>query len=236
MRRKWYVQLAVVLLWLAAVLILDRWLRGSWKLASIVSACEAIVLVVLFIKYPRLMVIIGEGRGASRSGSHLLMILIMLALFLPSFSFYTLASYSSSVSSLGPQLSILAISPILGGLVLAAVPMSSSGMELTRVAHKLIFATILFVLFVPAIFLVNQLGSIDVSTMGNLRHTEDWTRGLYFWVAVPSFYGGIALFSVALVDLAFTLSHTRPIHRSQTHLARAPRLRRPRRIRRVKRH
>ncbi|MYB50482.1 MAG: hypothetical protein F4X72_14660 [Dehalococcoidia bacterium] len=93
---------------------------------------------------------------------------------------------------------------VLGGLVFNAGARlrGRKRQEIIRVAQLFIVAVILIILSLPT----QQFDdSLNGSEPGSL---ETGIRGLFFWVAAASYFGGILLFIGGLVDLAFTISAT----------------------------
>jgi len=65
-------------------------------------------------------------------------------------------------------------------------------------------ATVFFIIFLPSIEVVNSKGDINWKSFDD--GSDALIRGLYFWLAAFSFFGGIFLFLLGLVDLVFTLA------------------------------
>ena len=72
------------------------------------------------------------------------------------------------------------------------------------VAQKFIAVVILMIIFLPALHFVELLGGIDTGAF-QPDSAEAWGRGFFFWIGAISFYGGISLFMIALVDLVYAM-------------------------------
>lgn len=74
------------------------------------------------------------------------------------------------------------------------------------VAQKFIGVTILFLVFIPLIYMVDALyGGIDINSV-SLLDPMAWLRGISFWIAAPCFYGAVFLFLLGVSDLIFALA------------------------------
>lgn len=134
----------------------------------------------------------------------------LFLLLLPPFTIYFLVGDMYKTIPAVAQFSIVAVAPTLGGLVLtaaSALEKSDKRLQLIRVSQKFIVATVLFIIFVPSLLIVDLLHGINITsfTFSNLHDPVAWARGIYFWLAVPCFYGGTALFLWGLRDLVYVL-------------------------------
>ena len=104
------------------------------------------------------------------------------------------------------DLGVVTVAAALGGLVLNAGLnlRGSKRKETVEVAQKFIAVVILFIIFLPSIHFVELMDGISLVSF-EPSSVEAWFRGFFFWVAVISFYGGIPLFIIALVDLVFAM-------------------------------
>lgn len=94
------------------------------------------------------------------------------------------------------------VAAVLGGLVFN-VGVKLKGRkrkETIRVAQLFIVAVILIILSLPTQQFDKSLDSLEPGGL------ETGIRGLFYWIAAASFFGGILLFISALIDLAFTIS------------------------------
>ena len=101
---------------------------------------------------------------------------------------------------------IVTVSAALGGLVLNAA-MNMKGprrKETVQVAQKFIAVVILMIIFLPSLHFVEVMGGVNPDSF-QPNSLEAWVRGFFFWIGALSFYGGVALFIIALADLAYAL-------------------------------
>lgn len=129
-----------------------------------------------------------------------------LLLFVP-FALYFLVGSNESLGL--PQtldVEIVIVAAALGGLVLnASLNLESSKRKETiRVAQKFIAVVILMIIFLPVLHVVELMKGIDLSSF-EPDSMEAWVRGFFFWLGAISFYVGISLFIIALVDLVYAM-------------------------------
>ena len=106
----------------------------------------------------------------------------------------------------GLDVGVVAVAAALGGLVLNA-GLNLTGTkrkETVQVAQKFIAVVILMVIFLPALHFVDLMDGIDLNSF-EPASMEAWLRGFFFWLGAISFYVGIGLFIVALVDLVYAM-------------------------------
>lgn len=182
-------------------------LSGLWSILIV-----ALILAVIWFKRGTVRKLIGEDKPEPRKRTiaESLLSLFLLVLLLPPFTIYFLVGDLYKTTPAVAQFSIVAVAPTLGGLVLAAasaLEKSDKRLQLIRVSQKFIVATVLFIIFVPSLLIVDLLHGINITsfTFSNLRDGQAWARGIYFWLAVPCFYGGTALFLWGLRDLVYAL-------------------------------
>lgn len=180
---------------------------GLWSILVVV-----IILAVVWLNRGTIKKLIGEDKPKPRKRgmAEYLLSEFLLMLLLPAFSIYFLVGDLYKTIPAVAQFSIVAVAPTLGGLVLTAasvLPKSDKQLQLMRVSQKFIVATVLFIIFLPSFLIVDLLQGINITsfTFSNFRYGQDWARGIYFWLAVPCFYGGTALFLWALRDLVYVL-------------------------------
>jgi len=134
------------------------------------------------------------------------------------FALYVLIPSPKITLPSGLQFNVIIISATLGGLVLAGASnqriTDQTHDKLMSVAQKLISATILFLVFTALFFWVESTGGIDTNTPDFSR--AGILRGTFFFSGAISFYVGIFLFSIALIDLAFTLRGIKKRPRQRT--------------------
>ena len=130
----------------------------------------------------------------------------LVILYLP-FALYHLLGLGQLVDR-PPALDVgvVAVAAALGGLVLNA-GLNLTGpkrKETVQVAQKFITVVILMVIFLPALHFVDLMNGIDLNSFepGSI---EAWVRAFFFWLGAVSFYVGIGLFIVALVDLVYAI-------------------------------
>lgn len=103
------------------------------------------------------------------------------------------------------QFTMIAVAPVFGALALAAVPRFNERQgELIHAAKMFILATVCFVIFQPLMYFIDLMEAIEPNSI-DLMSADAWVRGIYFWLAAFSFFGGITLFLAGLVDLVFSL-------------------------------
>lgn len=78
------------------------------------------------------------------------------------------------------------------------------GREFILVAQKLIAVVILMLVFLPTMHFVDLAGSIDIESFEPGNPTA-WGRGVMFWIGAATFFAGVGLFVIALVDLAYAV-------------------------------
>lgn len=131
--------------------------------------------------------------------------LCLLFFFIP-FAFYSLTGGELFERPPVLDVGIVTVSAALGGLVLNAA-MSLKGCkrkETVHVAQKFIAVVILIIIFLPSLHFVELMGGVNLDSF-QPDSIEAWVRGFYFWIGALSFYGGIALFIVALADLVHAM-------------------------------
>jgi len=203
-----YLVLIVGLPLMLLVIELQYWLHtGQFIWSYLAIMIEIGLIIFLWCKYPLLKKLVGETGLTKRPRWRLVLNwCLVILLFIP-FSLYLLTGELNQQIPLLAQFSIIAVAPVLGGLVLAAASnlekISEKRLSLMCVAQKFISATVLFIFFVPFIYTVNLL-SIDPNSFKWFDPVA-WYRGIYFWLAVPCFYVGIVLFLFGIMDLVFVL-------------------------------
>ncbi|NQW23000.1 MAG: hypothetical protein HQ475_06100 [SAR202 cluster bacterium] len=149
------------------------------------------------------MRLIGEKPGMSRTLAHWIVFGLFYSILMAPIAVYILKTELVAPIS-DSRFSILVVAPILGGLALAASPGFRDRSRLIQVAQKFLMATVFFIIFLPSIEVVNSKGDINWKSFDD--GSDALIRGLYFWLAAFSFFGGIFLFLLGLVDLVFTLA------------------------------
>lgn len=117
---------------------------------------------------------------------------------------------SDSVGDLPPALEfgLVGIAAALGGLVLNAglssgLPCESLRREFIAVAQKFIVVVILGIIFPPIMLFVDFFGGIDITSL-EPGDSSLWLLGPLFF-GMFSFFAGVSLFIVALVDLVYAM-------------------------------
>ena len=179
---------------------------------SLGAILEIILLIALWFAFPSFKKIFGEGKLKKRRRLHLIVISLSIMIFLLPFVLLYINGLQIQPDQIPPvaQLSVIGISIGLAGITLTASRISNitpeKRLELICVSQKFITATVLFIFFVAAINMIdNALNGIDVNSFSttNLSNITNWYRGILFYLSVPSFYVGLILFLVGLVDLVF---------------------------------
>lgn len=118
---------------------------------------------------------------------------------------------SSEVNLVPPvlQFSIIPVTAMLGGLVIAGANYSKilpeQRTELLRVAQKLIVATISFIFFAALLSLSEVGGSVDPNILPS--SSLGVVKLILFWLAVGLFFSGTGLFVLGVIDLAIGLKN-----------------------------
>ena len=101
---------------------------------------------------------------------------------------------------------VVTVAAALGGLVLnAGLNLTGSKRkETVQVAQEFIAVVILMIIFLPALHFVELMNGINLNTF-KPDSIEAWGRAFFFWVGAISFYSGICLFIIALVDLGYAM-------------------------------
>jgi hypothetical protein len=180
----------------------------NWRDVGVMLALVAITaLIALFPTFRNeLRGIIGERRRPVQLPRYRLFLPMPFAV---PFVFYLLLSDTSKSVPAALQFSIIAISPTLGGLVLAGASnrriKRRAHDELVSVAQKFVVATVAFILCTSLAFFVGLIGDINVNVWD--LSLIGFTRGISFWTSAALFYAGAYLFLLALTDLVITLRH-----------------------------
>ena len=119
--------------------------------------------------------------------------------------------WSDRVGDIPPALEfgVVVIAAALGGLVLNAglssgLPCESLRREFIAVAQKFIVVVILGIIFPPIMWFVDFLGGVDVMSF-EPSDPSGWVLGPLFLFGMFSFFAGVSLFIVALVDLVYAM-------------------------------
>ena len=117
---------------------------------------------------------------------------------------------SDSIGDIPPALEfgVVGIAAALGGLVLNAGLSSSVSCESLRrefiaVAQKFIVVVILGIVFPPIMLFVDFLGGVDITSL-ETGDSSLWVLGPLLF-GMFSFFAGVSLFIVALVDLVYAM-------------------------------
>ena len=132
---------------------------------------------------------------------------LCLSFFVPAFLYYYLGGQNYSQITIQTLLAgTIAVSAALGGLVLnAGLNIDGPKRKQTiRVATEFVLAVVFMVIFLPSLHIVEILGGVDPYSF-EFGSAKAWVVGSYFWLAAISFYIGISLFILALVDLPYAL-------------------------------
>lgn len=195
----------------ALIAVINWWRYGTIDWRNIGVMIAIVLFFVVMAVFPeftgQLMSVIGERRSIRRPSYRLI---IPIPFVIP-FVFYLLLSGVQKSVPPTLQWSIIAVAPILGGLVLAGASnrriKKGAHDELISVAQKLIVATVFFILFTCFFFTVEITGGIDTSLVD--LSLMGWFRGVSFWISAAFFYAGVYLFLVAIIDLVLVLKRLR---------------------------
>ena len=118
---------------------------------------------------------------------------------------------SDSIGDIPPALEfgVVGIAAALGGLVLNAglssgLPCESLRREFIAVAQKFIVVVILGIIFPPIMWFVDFFGGVDLTSF-EPSDPSGWVLWALFWIGGASFFVGVSLFIVALVDLVYAM-------------------------------
>jgi hypothetical protein len=210
-RKKKFQNLLLVLILFAAsfiVLLVDRWQTGTWRIPAIVLVTIIVVSAIVVIFLRRFVKQILSKVKAKKWEEIIIPVRLFAAGILATlFALYVLIP--NPKVSIPPvlQFNIIVTSATLGGLVLAGASnrriSHQTHNKFISVAKKLIYATILFLVFTVIIFWIDSTGGVDPNIKDFSK--EGVTRGVFFYGGAISFYIGIFLFSIALIDLALAL-------------------------------
>lgn len=207
-KKKYKTLLQVVYLFVAsfAVLLIDRWQTGSWRKPAIVlvSVIVIIALLVLILrKYGKALSKLEAKKYHLGTAVRFFFVSILATLF----TIYILHPNPTVTLPPGLQFNVIVISATLGGLVLAGASnrriSRRTHNKLMSVAKNLIYATLLFLVFTALLFWIESTGGININETDYSR--GGIIRGIFFYGGAISFFAGIFLFSISLIDLAFTL-------------------------------
>jgi len=193
------------------VLLIDWWQTGSWRIPAIVIVCLVVVSAILYLyfrKYwPKILTKFRSEKSQLGTSVRLFGAGILALLF----ALYVLIPNPQVALPAGLQFNVIIISATLGGLVLAGASnhriTDETHDRLMSVAQKLIASTLLFLIFTVFLFWVDFAGGINVNAFD--LSGEGIMRGILFYSGAISFYVGIFLFSLSLIDLALTLGQIR---------------------------
>ena len=183
-------------------------LLAYYSLAEI-AGTFIVVIVILTVTslWERWASSVRELIGKRWHSSRLVVRCLCLLIFFPVFSLYFLTGSEAESIPATLEVGVIAVAAALGGLVLnAGLNLGGKkGRELIHVAQKFITVVILMLIFSPTLHILDLAGDIDISSFepGN---PAAWVRGAMFWIAAASFYTGVALFVIALVDLIYAIA------------------------------
>jgi hypothetical protein len=209
-RKNKYNNLWFTLILIAAsfiTLLIDRWQTGAWRTPAIVFVTVIIVIAVLFILFRRYVKQVLNKLRFQKFGLGTSLRFFTAGILSTLFALYVLIPNPKVTVPSGLQFNVIVTSATLGGLVLAGasnrrIPRKTHN-KFMSVAKKLIYATILFLVFTVLLFWTESTGGIDTNTLDISR--EGIIRGVFFYGGALSFYAGIFLFSIALIDLALAI-------------------------------
>ena len=140
------------------------------------------------------------------SGRGLVRAICWIFFFVP-YSVYLLRGSAQFLDlPLSFELGIATVSAALGGLFLSA-GLNLRGpkrLETIRVAQKFMTVAVLMIIFLPTLHFVELMNGININSF-QPDELEGWVRGFFFGIATISFYGGVSVFIIALVDLIYAM-------------------------------
>jgi len=217
---RWLVFLVAIVLFTLYIVLYDIFIEGHFSWVRLVGSLEFGLLASGFVKYESWRSFIGENTDLKRSKVRyyvyffgLLFILTTFAITVGLAELNQLLSDSENKTTISlAQFSILAIAPVLGGLVLTASgnykEQEKNYIPLLAVAKKLIAATILFLICIPCFYMISLLHGINAESIdwAFLLHSDSLWRGVMYWVGVPCFFGALILFWWGILDLGATMA------------------------------
>lgn len=187
-------------------------LLGLFTLGSFGMLLEIALLLLSWYKWPYFKRVLGEGRTKNRSRFRTIFnLLSLIVVFLPT-SLYILKSLIPGQLPASANISLIALSLSLAGLSFSAISDKikvDDRIQLLCVAQKFILVVVLFIIFIPFIYLVDQppFNGININSFVWPPDTISFTRGLLFWIATPCYYVGIILFWFGISDFLVTLAN-----------------------------
>lgn len=206
-RKRFLLSLVTALL-LGLVLLYECW-AGNYEVSHGVLFGLVFIIGMLFLHVNRMRVRgeeITKFMGLEKSGAFRLMAGLLGGFFL---SIYLLLSDSIAVIPPVLQFSIIPITAVLGGLVIAGANYAhitaEQRSELLRVAQNLIVATIAFIFFTVILFAANIGESIDPNKIPTTQ--LEWIKFVLYWSALLSFFSGTCLFVIGIINLSIGLNN-----------------------------
>ncbi len=194
----------------AITLFIEWWQTGIWRKPVMVLVGVIIVLIGIAWVFRTYGQPVFEKIGVKKQDVQSLFTplrFFMAGILATLFALYVLLPNPKFTIPSSLQFNVIVISATLGGLVLAGASnrriSRQANNKLISIAKKLIYATILFLVFTALLYWLEATGGIDANIPDYSK--EGIIRGTFFYGGAASFYTGIFLFSIALIDLAFTL-------------------------------
>lgn len=207
MRKRFFLSLAAALSF--GLFLLYEWWAGNYQVSHAVLFGFVFILWMLFLHVNRIRVRwrgITEFMGLETIGAFRLTVGSFGGLLL---SIYLLLGNSIAVIPPVLQFSIIPVTAVLGGLVIAGANYShitpERRSELLKVAQNLIVATIAFIFFAVVFFLSNIGDSINPNQIPTTQ--LEWIKFALFWIALLLFVSGTFLFVVGIINLAISLNN-----------------------------
>lgn len=200
--------LSLITALLFGLLLLYDWYADNFKVSHAVLVGLIFILGMLVVHVNKIRdwwrrAI--EFVGLETTGVLRLQISVFGALLL---SIYLLLSDAVAVIPTVLQFSIIPITAVLGGLVIAGANYSKitpeSRSELLNVAQNLIVATIAFIFFAVVFFAANIGSKFDPNQIPTTQ--LEWIKLVLYWFALLSFLLGTVLFVIGIINLAIGLN------------------------------
>ena len=166
---------------------------------GVIAIVAAVLLALVWLE---------KGKGLP-SESRLTMRVLCWLVFFPGICAYILSSDSIADIPGTLEFGVVTIAAALGGLVLNAglssgVSCESLRQEFIALAWKFIIVVILGIIFPPIVWFVDFLGGVELASF-EPGDPSWWVLGPLLLFGMFSFFAGVSIFIVALVDLVYAM-------------------------------
>lgn len=142
----------------------------------------------------------GSESFVKRTRSHKIVLSLSIIFVFPVVAVYAINTYAGTNHSV-ERYSMLVISSMFFGFAIPFAVGFKTRPEFGQIAHEFMLATLLSAFFVPLIYLVDSMQGVQ---LGSWQWSGDGViRWFYFCLAAISFFGGIFILLLGLVDFVF---------------------------------